>query len=151
MTPTFEDHDTMLIAGEALRFSGDEMGNIPALWARVGPTLGNIPAATGAEAYGVLYSNRPEPKRFEYVVGIRVTSFDKVRATLARVTIPPSRYAAFSCSGLSELRPLLDRLEMEWRPGQNVLANPDFLERYTAEFNPATGIGRIDVIVPLKD
>lgn len=151
MTPTFENHGTMLIAGEAMRFSGGEMGNIPALWARVGPTLGNIPGAIGPEAYGVLFSNRPEPKRFEYVVGIRVTSFDKVRASFARVTIPAARYAVFTCNGLAELRPLLDRLESEWRPGQNVLADPDFLERYTADFNPATGKGRIDVIVPLKD
>src|SRR5690349_3531182 len=124
MTPTFETHDTMLIAGEALRFSGEEMGKIPELWARVGPTLGNIPGAIGPEAYGVLFSNRPEPKRFEYIVGIRVTSFDKVRAPFARVTIPKTRYAVFTCGGLSELRPLLDRLEKDWRPGQNVLADP---------------------------
>lgn len=150
MTPTFETHDTMHIAGEAVRFSGEEMGKIPALWARVGPTLGNTPGAIGPEAYGVLYSNRTEPKRFEYVVGIRVTSFDKVRGSLTRVTIPATRYAVFTCNGLPELRPLLDKMEQQWRPGQNVLADPDFLERYTAEFNPLTGKGRIDVIVPMK-
>jgi predicted transcriptional regulator YdeE len=120
------------------------------MWARVGPTLGNIPGATGPEAYGVLFSNRPEPKRYEYVVGIRVTSFDRLRAPAVRVTIPATRYAVFTCGGLSELRPLLDRLEKEWRPGQNLLADPDFLERYTAAFNPATGMGRIDVVVPMK-
>lgn len=150
MTPTFEDHGEMLIAGEALRFSGDEMGKIPAMWARVGPTLGNIPGAIGPEAYGVLFSNRSAPKRFEYIVGIRVTDFAKLPANAARVTIRATRYAVFSCGGLAELRPLLDKLEQQWRPGQNVLANPDFLERYSADFNPGTGMGRIDVVVPLK-
>lgn len=149
MTPTFEDHGEMLIAGEALRFSGDEMGKIPGMWARVGPTLGNIPGAIGPESYGVLFSNRPAPKRYEYVVGIRVTDFAKLSPEMARVTIPATRYAVFSCGGLPELRPLLDKLEQKWRPGQNVLANPNFLERYTADFNPATGTGRIDVIAPM--
>jgi AraC family transcriptional regulator len=153
LEPKFETRGPLLIAGHTLRFAPADMDKIGALWAQAGPTLGSIPGAIGPEAYGVLFSNRAMPRKFEYIAGIAVENFGKLPLDLSHVTISSPRYAVFSCNGLSELRPLLDRMEQEWRPscGLAMLDEPDFLERYTADFNPVTGQGRIDVMVPLKE
>jgi hypothetical protein len=48
---------------------------------------------------------------------------------------------------------LLDEMMNAWLPhcGLAMLGEPDFLERYTTAFDPATGQGRIDAMVPLKE
>ncbi|HEY1708056.1 MAG TPA: effector binding domain-containing protein [Rhizomicrobium sp.] len=152
LEPKFENSAPLLIAGHAPRFSAAEMDNIPALWAHAGPALGSIPGAVGPEAYGVNFSNRPLPRRYEYIAGMTVENFGKLPLDLSHVTINSPRYAVFSCNGLPELRPLLDRMMQTWLPncGIAMLGEPDFLERYTKEFDPMTGQGRIDVMVPLK-
>jgi len=152
LTPKFEKRGPLVIAGHSLRFDRTMMGDIPGLWAKAGPTLGDIPTAKGPAAYGVLFSNRPGKKNFEYVVGIEVSARANLPAKLTRVRIGAPRYATFRCNGLAELRPLLDQVEGEWRAKTRLqlLGEPDFLERYNADFDPATGKGSIDVMVPLK-
>ncbi|HEY4783489.1 MAG TPA: hypothetical protein VIH54_16855, partial [Chthoniobacterales bacterium] len=51
-TPRFEDGKLLLIAGLRERLT-DDTENIPALWQRFVPYIGNVPRQVGHIAYGV--------------------------------------------------------------------------------------------------
>ena len=73
------------------------------------------------------------------------------------MTIQAQKYAVFSHrEHVSKLRGTLDAISHEWRPewGQALsnrgVETPAFFERYTEEFDPRTGMGGMEVWVPIR-
>jgi AraC family transcriptional regulator len=153
--PRIEHGRQMLIAGLRGRFSGASMNDIPEQWARFGAYLGKIPGQVGQTAYGVCFERS---NAIDYLSGVEVSPAMSLPGELSLVEIPAQKYAVFTHSGhASELRGTLDLIWNKWLPlaGLRARARMDdaalsFFERYGKDFDPKTGLGDIEVWVPIQ-
>ena len=97
--PRIEQGRLLLIAGLGGKYSLDTHQNIPALWQRFQPHLGNVPGqvfggggAKGGRTFGVCY-NMDDDGNFDYLAGVEVSGFSELPAEFARLRIPAQRYA----------------------------------------------------------
>jgi AraC family transcriptional regulator len=109
----------------------------------------------GRVAYGLCF-NAQSPDGMDYMVGVEVSSLSRHRADFSVISIPAQKYAVFlHREHVSRLRETLDAID-KWLPGsglQNACGTagvPDFFERYSEEFDPQTGMGGMEVWLPLK-
>ena len=94
----------------------------------------------------------PDTGTFEYMSGYEVASFDALPHDLGRMRVPVQRYAVFEHGGhVSGLRATWDAIWREWLPrsGQTPADTPDF-ELYDERFDPATGLGVIEIWFPVE-
>jgi AraC family transcriptional regulator len=149
--PRFAHGRTLLIAGLAQRYRFETIQGIPAQWQRFVPYLGNVEGQVGTTAYGICHNNDGAGS-FEYLCGVEVAGFDALPDELSRVRIPERRYAVFSH------RAHISTISRTWaaimnrhlpESGLEVADAPDF-ERYGAEFNPNTGVGLVEIWIPIK-
>jgi AraC family transcriptional regulator len=153
--PRIENAKALRIAGLREHYTSETMKNIPELWLRFGPHLGNIPGQVGRVAYGSCF-NALSPDGINYLAGVEVSSSSGLPGDFSVVTIPAQKYAIFPHRGhVSELRETLDAID-KWLPGSGLEAacgsaeTPSFFERYSEEFDPRTGMGGMEVWVPIK-
>jgi AraC family transcriptional regulator len=102
-------------------------------------------------AYGVC-CNADGAGNFDYIAGVEVSSFDQLPAELRRVRIPAQRYAVFTHRDhISTMRGTVYTIWNKWLPasGHDVADAPDF-ERYDERFDPLSGIGEVEIWLPLK-
>ena len=149
--PRFEKLKPLLVAGLCERYNRESSKAIPAQWQRFQPYIGNIPGQVGGTAYGVCF-NSDEDGNFDYIAGVEVTDFSRLPAELARVRVPAQTYAVFSHSDhVSTIRRTIMTIWNKWLPESDleVADAPDF-ERYGKEFDPLTGMGGLEIWVPIK-
>ena len=148
--PTFKDGDAMLIAGLNGHYSIDTMNEIPTLWQRFAPHIGNIPGQVDRAAYGVCFLSS---NGVDYLSGVQVSNSNGLPSGFQVVSIPAQRYAVFAHQGhVSTLCETCDAIERLWLPRSHFHQpknSPNFFERYGEGFNPQTGIGDIEVWVPI--
>src|SRR6266853_2236413 len=72
--PRFENAEALRIAGLREHFTPETMKNIPELWQRFGPHIGNIPGHVGHVAYGLCF-NALIPDGVDYLVGFEGSIF----------------------------------------------------------------------------
>jgi len=154
-TPRFEYSKALPIAGLREHYTSETMKNMPELWQRFAPHIGNIPGQVGRVAYGLCF-NALSLDGMDYMAGVEVSSSLGLPSELSVATIPAQKYAVFPHrEHVSRLRETLDAID-KWLPGSGLEVScgtagaPDFFERYSEEFNPRTGMGGIDVWVPIK-
>jgi len=154
-TPRFEHSKALLIAGLRGHYTSQTMQNMPELWQRFAPHIGNIPGQAGRVAYGLCF-NALSPDGMDYMAGVEVSSSSDLPAEFSVATIPAQKYAVFPHrEHVSKLRETLDAID-KWLPGSGLDVGsgtggaPDFFERYSEEFNPRTGVGGMEVWVPVK-
>ena len=152
----FENGKPLLIAGLRSRYTSETMNDIPAQWQRFAPHIGKIPGQVGRAAYGLCF-NTLSAKGVDYLTGVEVSSSSGLPDEFNIVTIPAQRYAVFSHRGhVSTLRETCDAIGRTWLPesghevARQAAGTPDFFERYGEEFDPRTGMGGIEVWVPIK-
>jgi AraC family transcriptional regulator len=149
--PRFEKLKPLLVAGLCERYNRESSTAIPAQWQRFQPYIGNIPGQIGSTAYGVCF-NTDEDCNFDYIAGVEVTDFSRLSAELARVRVPAQTYAVFSHSDhVSTIRRTIMTIWNKWLPESDleVADAPDF-ERYGKEFDPRTGMGGLEIWIPIK-
>lgn len=119
-----------------------ESAEIPALWQRVGPHIGQIPGQVGSDAYGVCHSEG-------YLAGVAVRDVSRVGGEWERVRLAAARYAVFRHSGhVSTVRRTWFTI---WNGGGlRPSGEPEF-ELYGADFNPMTGDGGFEIWVPVEE
>src|SRR5271156_1380903 len=96
--PRIEQGRLLLIAGLSGKYSLDTHQNIPALWQRFQPQLGNVPGQVfpagrrlkGGRMFGVCY-NMDDNGNFDYLAGLEVSGFSALPAEFARLRIPSQR------------------------------------------------------------
>ena len=154
-TPRFEYGKPLLIAGLRKRFTAETMKNIPELWQRFVPYIGNVPGQVGQVAYG-LWFNAPDVDDMDCLVGVEVSSSSSLPGEFSVAAIPAQKYAVFQHrEHVSRLRETLDAID-GWLPGSGLEAPrenaeaPNFFERYSEEFDPRSGMGGMEVWVPIK-
>ena len=153
--PRFEYCKALLIAGLRERYTPETMKNIPELWQRFAPHIGNIPGQVGRAAYGLCFNAR-SAEGIDYMAGVEVSGSPGLPSEFTVATIPSQKYAVFPHrEHVSKLRETLDAID-KWLPGSGLevasgtAGAPDFFERYSEEFDPRTGMGGMEICVPLK-
>jgi AraC family transcriptional regulator len=149
--PRFEQGRLLLIAGLSARYTDETSAGISAQWQRFLPYLGHVPGQIGAAAYGVGCNSDDEGNR-EYITGVEVTDFSDLPVELSRLRIPARRYAVFAHEDhIATIRRTWATIWNRWLPesGHEVADAPDF-ERYGATFDSQSGLGGLEVWIPLK-
>lgn len=148
--PRFENGRILLIAGLGQRYSFETNHGIPQQWQHFLPHLGNIPGQVGDTAYGVC-CNPDGTGNFDYIAGVEVANFDDLPSEFSRVRIPAQRYAVFTHRDhVSRMRATVYTIWNKWLPssGYEHEDAPNF-ELYS-RFDPRTGLGVIEIWLPIK-
>ncbi len=151
--PRFENGKALLIAGLRKHYTGETIKDLPAQWQRFGPHIGKIRGQV-ARTYGICWQ-AAEGSGIEYLTGVEVSGFVGLPGDFTVASLPAMKYAVFSHSGhVSKLCETCDAIS-SWlsESGHQHIDDPEtpaFFERYTEEFNPQTGMGGMEVWVPLK-
>ena len=149
--PTFRQGPDLLIAGLNECYGKDTRANIPQQWERLAPHLGKVPGQVGQDAYGVCHAAGPHG-RFEYLAGVAVSLPDRLPEGFTTAKVDARRYAVFTHPGhVSSLPATIDTIWTRWAPGCGlpVAHGAPCYERYTPEFDPGTGLGGMEVWIPL--
>lgn len=150
-TPRIENGKPMLIAGLGQRYTCDTSAAIPAQWQRFGPHLGQIPGQLGKTAYGVCL-NSDEAGNFDYICGVEVTDFSALPPDFARLRVPGQKYAVFCHRDhISAIRQTFSTIWNKALPESGYkAADAPLFERYGESFNPETGMGGLEIWIPIK-
>jgi AraC family transcriptional regulator len=149
--PRFENGKPLLIAGLNERYTCETSTSIPAQWQRFNPYLGKVPGQIGNIAYGVCH-NADDTGSFDYLCGVAVSDFSSLSAELSRVRVPEQRYAVFvHREHIASIRRTWNTIWNAWLPasGHAPADAPNF-ERYSEQFNPVTGMGGVEIWLPLR-
>ena len=124
---------------------------IPSQWNRFVPHLGHIPNQIGSVAYGVIYHSGDSAKH-EYMCGVEVSSFPAGPPEFSRLRIPAQTYAVFKHQG--HISAISDTWKSIWEhalaaSGYQASDGPAF-ERYGEDFDGRTGMGTVELWVPVK-
>lgn len=149
--PRFEDGTAFLVAGLSERYSCETSAAIPSQWQRFNDYFGKVPGQLGNVAYGVCY-NADDAGNIDYLCGVEVSDFSALPAELSRLRIAPQRYAVFSHrEHISTIRRTWNTIWNQWLPasGQIPADAPNF-ERYDETFDPVSGMGGLEIWLPVK-
>ena len=150
--PRFETGRTLLVAGIGERYNSDDLAGIASQWQRFLPHFGNVPGQVGGRvAYGVI-CNSDETGNIDYLAGVEVADFSRLGPELTRLRVPAQRYAVFRHRDhVSSIRATMFTIFDQWLPdsGHQVLDAPE-LERYGEEFDSRTGLGGLEIWIPIK-
>ena len=152
--PRVENGKPLLIAGIRKSYVPAEFSAIPAQWQAFAPHIGKIAGQIGRTSYGICWQATDQVS-IEYLTGVEVSGFAGVPADFTVVSLPAAKYAVFPHRAhASKLHETCDAIS-KWLPdsGYECAADaetPAFFERYSEEFDPHTGLGGMEVWVPLK-
>src|SRR5712692_5775830 len=93
--PRSQNSKASRIAGLRERYTSETMKNIPELWERFGPHIGNIPGQVGRVAYGLCF-NALIPDGIDYLAGVEVSGSSDLPGDFSIANIPAQNYAVFS-------------------------------------------------------
>jgi AraC family transcriptional regulator len=147
----FAGRESIVVAGLTERYTPLTKVQIPVLWQRFVPWLGDIPERAGEETFGVCF-NYGTDGSFGYLAGVRVTEAVSLPTELTAIEIPAATYAVFAHTGpVSTIGATWQAIFHQWLPasGCTLEGEPNF-ELYTDQFDPRTGTGLVEIWVPLK-
>jgi predicted transcriptional regulator YdeE len=147
----FESGKAMIIAGLNATYADETRKNIPDQWMKFAPQIGHVPGQIGEKiAFGVIWNETPDG--IEYLCGVQVSDKSKLPKDLTVVELASQNYAVFPLrEHVSKMGEHLDRIFSRWAPRatEQIVKAPCF-EYYSAEYNPETGTGGMEVWVPVK-
>ena len=149
--PRFEHAKEIVVAGLNESYKFETRDKIPAQWERFAPKIGKVPGQMGQVSYGVCWNVSPG-RGFEYLSGVEVKDAKGLPAEFATVRLSAREYAVFTHRDkVSAIGNTIDKIWNEWVPqaGLKVASAPCF-ERYTEKFNPKTGMGGMEIWIPLE-
>jgi AraC family transcriptional regulator len=149
--PRFESRKTLLIVGLGARYTFPNVEGIPAQWQRFAPYFGHVPHQVGGAAYGVSH-NFDDSGNFDYVAGVEVTGFDDIDKEFTRIRIPEQRYVVFLHSDhISAIPATHYTIWNKWLPeSAHKAADGISFELYDERFDPQTGMGGVEIWIPIK-
>lgn len=149
--PRFETLESMLFAGIVERYDCQSPVGIPAQWQRFTPWLGNIPKQVGQTAYGVCY-NFDQEGNFDYLAGVEVKDIIDLPDEFKSLRLAEQKYSVFTHKDhVASIRQTISAIWSQWFPtsGYQATSAPSF-ERYGPEFNGETGLGGLEIWVPVE-
>ncbi|MBO0860790.1 MAG: AraC family transcriptional regulator [Chloracidobacterium sp.] len=149
--PRFETLGPMLFAGLVERHDCQAPVGIPAQWQRFTPYLGNISKQVGQAAYGVVF-NFDQEGNFDYMSGVEVKDTAGLPQEFQSLKTAAQKYAVFTHKEhIASIRATIAAIWGRWFPSSDYqAAAAPSIERYGPEFNGATGLGGIEIWVPIE-
>lgn len=149
-TLRFENGRELLIAGFNAHYTFATRSNVSQQWERFVPHLGKIPGQVDQLVYGVCW-NYKEDCGFDYLSGVEVNTRKPLSAEFSHIQLAAQRYAVFEHrEHVSSIAKTLDRIWTQWAPDCGLkLAEAPWFERYTEAFDATTGIGGIEIWIPI--
>lgn len=149
------EEPAMTFAGLEQYFKYSETDQIPGLWQKFVPHLGNVPGQIGDIAWGLapIPDRSSPPGGFDYLACVQVASGESLSDEFTVVSVAAQKYALFAHTGhVSELSKTGGQIWQEWFPtsGHKHTEPPIMLERYGQGFDPQTGTGDIEVWVSIQ-
>lgn len=147
----FENGKELIIAGIKQSYMFASRASIPSQWARFSSYLGKVPGQVGKVAYGVC-SNYSQDQGFDYLSGVEATGPAGMPAELFVLQLPAQRYAIFPHDEhVTSIPKTIDKIWKTWLPdsGLKVAESPCF-ERYSEKFDPQTGLGGMEIWIPIQ-
>ena len=150
--PRVETLPAKVMVGIVERHETGSPGGIPNQWQRFGPHLGTVAGQLGDASYGVCF-NFDEEAKFDYLCGVEVSGTAGTPAGLVRLDIPAQRYAVFAHTGhIAGISATMSSIWNKALPESgHKPTNGPMLERYGPEFDPTTGLGGLEVWVPVEN
>ncbi|HEX4143524.1 MAG TPA: GyrI-like domain-containing protein [Pirellulales bacterium] len=150
--PRFENGQAMLIAGHRASYTLQTRTNIPTQWERFASQVGKISNRIGNTWYGVCWNYQPQGS-FDYLAGVEVSSISDIPAEFSHLRLAAQRYAVFAhAKHVSSIADTLDAIWNKWLPNSGLhAAQAPCLERYGEAFDPQTGLGGMEIWLPIKE
>lgn len=150
-SPTFQDGPEMVIAGINRSYNAETRAAIPEQWHHFIPILEAAAGLAKGPCFGVCW-NTKSACDFDYLTGVAVTTATPLPPEFTTLKLASQRYAVFAhTKHVSAIPQTIDTIWSKWAPdcGLKVGGAPCF-ERYTSEFNPETGLGGMEIWIPLQ-
>ena len=143
--------DAMLIFGLGQKYKCQSNAAIPPQWNSFLPHFGHIPGQIGNVAYGVI-CNFDDAGNYDYICGVAVNQFPSHPSDFVRVRVAPQSYAVFEHRG--HVSTIGSTCQAIWEhgladAGYEAIEGPAF-ERYGEEFDGRTGLGGMEVLIPVR-
>lgn len=152
--PRIEQAGPLLVAG--LRDALDEQAaeKIPQLWQQLMSCRNEIPQRVGPADYGLCI--RLREREYYYMAACPVWDFTGLPEKFSPFIIPSQTYAVFSHqNSVQFIRDTINFAFDQWLPssGYRHQATQDnslhFFERYGEHFNPQSGLGDVEIWLPV--
>ncbi len=126
------------------------MGGIPSQWEEFLAYFGHIPNQLNKIPYGVI-CNSDDAGNFEYICGAEVNEFPSQPREFARLRIPPQTYAVFlHTDHVSSIAATCSAIWNQGLPDSGYkAADGPWFERYDEAFDGRTGLGGLEIWVPI--
>jgi predicted transcriptional regulator YdeE len=150
--PTFLDVPDLRIAGLSQHYTSETRIGIPQQWERFVSRAASLPGSTSATYYGVCWNSTPDCS-FDYLTGLEVSAADDLPTGFTSLQLDARRYAVFVHPGhVSAIPRTIDAIWTKWAPdcGLKIAHSAPCLERYTSEFIAQTGMGGMEIWIPLE-
>jgi AraC family transcriptional regulator len=149
--PRLEKHRELVIAGLGDRFRLDETQRIPSLWHDFQQYAGSLGEKPGLW-YGVCGDWGECGDDFYYMAGVQVLRTDDLPATLRVYRFPEQMYLVFKHkSHVSQLPHTMAAIFARYLEKTAYQASKmnDYFELYGDDFNPLSGLGGLEVWMPI--
>lgn len=139
-----------MIFGLGQHYSQSNAG-MPSQWNRFLPHPGQIAGQIGNVAYGVICSC-DDAGSCNYICGVAVNEFPSPPPEFTRLRIPPQSYAVFEHR--DHISAIASTWKAIWEHGLGdagcQAADGPALERYDEQFDGRTGLGGLEIWIPIK-
>ncbi len=149
--PRFVDGKPLLLVGMSEHYTCESSAGVPAQWQKFLPHFPNVPGQLNRKAYGAMY-NFDDEGNFDYLCGVEVADFSRVPPGWTTLRLPAAKYVVFAHSEhISTIRRTWATIWDSWLPssGHDVADAPHF-ELYDENFNSQTGMGGVEIWIPLR-
>jgi AraC family transcriptional regulator len=149
--PRFVSGDAMLVVGLAERHCFGATQGIPGQWQRFMQLYGDIPDKVQPIPLGIS-ANMDDDGNFEYMAAVQVSKSSGLPKGLQQWRIPAQHYAVFRHEAhVSTIGQSYSAIFNTWLPANGRrLANGPTIERHLETFDPRTGLGGVDIWIPLE-
>lgn len=147
----FESLGAFTVAGLIERHDCQAKQGISDQWQRFGPHIGRIPGQVGRDAYGVI-DNFDEDSHFDYMAGVEVQGSQSIPTGLKTIEIPAQKYVVFRHQGhVAGISSTMSAIWSQWFPkAPHQPAEGPMFEKYSSDFDPATGHGGFEIWIPIR-
>lgn len=150
-TPRYESLGPLLLVGLTKRQNTSEPQAIAAQWQEFMQMFSEIQAADASVPLGVS-ANMDDEGWFDYTCAVPVTTSEGAPKALHKLKLPKQRYVVFvHDEHISKLPETYAAIWNEWFPSQGRRPSEGAtLERHGKSFNPRTGLGGVEVLIPVR-
>lgn len=144
------DGDAMVIVGLKKRYDDETSTQMPSQWQAFQQHIGNIDNQKGNVAFGVL-CNSDDDGNIDYITGVEVSQYPEATKELDGLRIPAQTYAVFPHEGhVAEIGRTWKAIFADWLPrAEYKPVDAPQVERYGEGFDTKTGIGDIEIWIPV--